>query len=136
MNTSREVLLKGLLEGIGFEMKLNLNLLKDNGIPVHCLRAFGGGARNETWMQIRADILGVKIECLNIREAGCMGAALLAAQALMDSSSMSSCVDTWIRVTKVYQPDPERKTFYSQKFEVYKTLYELLSPVRVNVRTY
>ncbi|MBN1124444.1 MAG: hypothetical protein JXA82_05505 [Sedimentisphaerales bacterium] len=129
LNTTREDMLKGLLEGISYEMKLNLGLLNSSGIKVRDLRAFGGGVRNEKWMQIKADILGLAIECLEVREAGCMGAAILAAKASGDIRSTKECCDAWVSVSKVYEPDENRNAFYSLRYEIYKTLYETLKPI-------
>ena len=133
LNTSKVDLLKGLLEGISYEMKLNLGLLNKSGIEVNTLRAFGGGVRNEKWMQIKADLFGIPIECLEVREAGCMGAAMLAVKACGDVSDISECCNDWVRVLKVYEPDKNRKDLYAFRYEVYKNLYENLIKIRNEV---
>ena len=130
LNTTKSDLLKGLLEGITYEMKLNLGLLSCSGVEVSGLRAFGGGARNSRWMQLKADIFGLPIECLEVREAGCMGAAMLAAKAAGDVSSMNECCDKWVKVSKVYEPEKDRAALYAQRHEVYRELYETLTPIR------
>jgi len=130
LNTTKTELLKGLLEGITYEMKLNLGFLSKCGIKVTNLRAFGGGVRNEKWMQIKADIFGLSIECLEVREAGCMGAAVLAAKAAGDVGSVNECCNEWVKVSKVYEPNKTRKALYSQRYEVYEGLYETLVPIK------
>ncbi len=130
LNTTKGGLLKGLLEGITHEMRLNLTLLENSGIKISGLRAFGGGVRNETWMQIKADVLGLPVECLEVREAGCLGAAMLAVKAAGDVNSVKECCAQWVRVSRVYEPDPKKTSFYRQQHEIYKGLYELMTPVK------
>ena len=130
LNTTKTELLKGLLEGITYEMKLNLELLSHSGIDLRDLRAFGGGVRSEVWMQIKADILGIPITCFEVREAGCMGAAMLAAKAAEDVDSVNDCCEKWVKFLKVYEPDESRKVLYQQRYEVYKGLYDVLKPVK------
>jgi xylulokinase len=130
LNTTKVDMLKGILEGISYEMKLNLGLLESCGIEVSGLRAFGGGVRNAKWMQIKANIFRLPIECLEVREAGCMGAAMLAAKAAGDVSSVGELCDRWVKVLKVYEPDEGISELYSQRYEVYKGLYKTLEPIR------
>ena len=134
LNTTKAELLKGVLEGITYEMKLNLELLNSSSIAVTGLRAFGGGVRNEKWMQIKADIFGIPISCLEVREAGCMGAAMLAVKAAGDVSSVKECCDGWVKVSKVYEPQDSKKTLYADKYEIYKGLYKTLEPIRKEIR--
>lgn len=136
LNTTKGELLKGLLEGITYEMKLNLGLLRSSGIEVRGLRAFGGGVRNETWMQIKADIFGLPIESLEVREAGCMGAAILAAKAAGKIHSVHECCDQWVKVSRVYEPDESRKDAYRQRYGVYEGLYEALVPIKNRINQF
>lgn len=133
LNTNKPELLKGLLEGISYEMKLNLSFLNKSKIAINKLRAFGGGVRNSKWMQIKADLFGLPIECLEVREAGCMGAAMLAAKACRSVDSVEECCDKWLRAAKVYEPDERKHSLYSQRYEVYKNLYENLKPVKQEI---
>ncbi len=130
LSTTKGELLKALLEGISFEMKVNLELLKKCGISVKQLRAFGGGTASDAWMQIKADILDMPIECVETKEAGCMGAAMLAALAAERISSLDQCCQEWVKTNRQFTPKPENVKIYAQSFEVYKDLYSDLSPLR------
>merc|ERR1711964_388423 len=55
----------GVLEGISFEIKHNLNLLALAGGEINEIRAIGGGAKSEKWLQLKADIFGK-----NVKESG------------------------------------------------------------------
>ena|GEM_PF-6339290 len=78
LETGRAQLFKGILEGIAYELKVNIASFQRARIPVRALRAIGGGSRSDTWMQLKADILGIPIERTSVTEAGCLGAAFLA----------------------------------------------------------
>ena len=123
--TNKEVV-KALLEGISFEMKFNLELLANAGVEVKKLRAIGGGARNDRWLQIKADIYNLPIETLNVSEAACLGAALLGRKAREKIVDFSSLVNSIVRVRQVFEPNPVNSRRYLEKFEVYKRLYPAL----------
>jgi xylulokinase len=77
-STKRSDILRALLEGIAFEMRLNLDILDRSDIRISELVATGGGARNPKWLQLRADVLNRPISVARTTEAGCLGVAMLA----------------------------------------------------------
>jgi len=59
LGTTREQFVKSLIEGITYELQLNLKTLEEAaGVKVERLRAVGGGAKSRTWIQLKADIRG------------------------------------------------------------------------------
>ena len=56
LGTSSGQFYRALMEGVTYEMKYNLECLEKAGIKVEGLRAVGGGAKSDLWMQIKADI--------------------------------------------------------------------------------
>ncbi len=74
---------RAILESIAFEYAYYLKILKDS-LPDLVLteaRVVGGGARSETWNQIKADILNVPYQRLVGNEFGAWGAAMIAGKA-------------------------------------------------------
>lgn len=124
LTTTKGQILKGLLEGITFEMKLNLELLRKSGIIINRLRALGGGTKSDAWMQIKADILGVPIEAMQVSEAGCLGAGMLAARACGQITDLKTCAGQWAKSLKCFKPDQERAKLYEERFTMYTGLYE------------
>src|SRR3712207_9569889 len=59
--STREQIIRALLEGVMFEMALNRETLARAGIDVPQAVAIGGGARSDRWLEIAADILGLTI---------------------------------------------------------------------------
>lgn len=58
---------RGCMEGVVYEMVLNLESLRGSGIHFQMLHATGGGARSAEWMQMKADMLGAHNSSFNHR---------------------------------------------------------------------
>lgn len=54
-------LVRAVLEGIAFNLRLCLDALGDAGVRIARLRAIGGGSTSAVWLRILADTLGVPI---------------------------------------------------------------------------
>jgi len=121
LSTTRGEMLRALLEGVAFEMRLNLEILHDAGCELHELRAIGGGAKSAFWTQLKADVLGKPITTLNVTEAGCLGAAMLACAA-DTGAPLSSLADRWVTPVKRILPQPEPSAYYSRRFAAYRQL--------------
>ena len=109
-HTSRGELLKGLWEGIAMEMRLNMNMLRESGVRVEHLIATGGGFRHTGVVRLHADVLGVPITVCDVREAGCRGAASLAA--LATEGAMLPAPEPVATIC----PDAEKNGQYDRKF--------------------
>jgi xylulokinase len=115
--------MKALLEGVAFEIKLNLEILRESGYEVKELRVIGGGARSQRLVQLKADVIGMPITILDVTEAGCMGVALLA-KAYATGENVASIADGWVK--PVSKAEPRLKDYYDNKFNYYKKLYPAL----------
>jgi xylulokinase len=123
MSVTREEIMKALLEGVAFEIKLNLDILRESGYEVKELRVIGGGARSRRHVQLKADVIGMPITILGVTEAGCMGVAMLA-KAYASGDNIGKIVSVWVKpVSKV---EPKVKDHYNNKFNTYKMLYPVL----------
>lgn len=115
---------RALMEGVAYEMKYNLECLEHSGIAVDGLRAVGGGAKSDLWLQIKADIMGRRIETLHVDEAGTLGTAILAGVALGVYPSYTEAVRNLVRVKKIYDPDIRNRNIYEENYGKYKRLYQ------------
>ena len=122
LTTTRHELLRGLLEGVALEMRLNLDILNRSGIPVKELVAIGGGARNCKWLQLKSDVLNTPITVAAVTEAGCMGVATLGAAAVT-GEPVTSLAERWVRIVDTLQPDPANAGAYAERYETYTRLY-------------
>lgn len=125
LTTTRAELLRGLLEGVALEMRLNLDLLAGAGIDIDTLRVTGGGARSATWNQLKADVLGRPLAAVAESEAGCLGAAALAAATDLGAGP-GEVAAAWVRPGRTFEPDARRAALYDQRFARYRDLYPIL----------
>ena len=74
-----EHLLQAVFEGVIFSHMQHLSRLRLRFPKVESLRVTGGPAHSAVWMQMLADVSGLRVELPQIDETGCLGAALCAA---------------------------------------------------------
>ncbi len=129
LETSRGQFLKGLLEGVSFEMKLNVEMLAESGVRIDEFVATGGSARRAELVQIRADVLNRPITSVAVTEAGCLGVAMLACAAAT-GAALPDISARWVQPVQVIEPDPERATRYAEQFAFYRSLYPALRQLR------
>jgi xylulokinase len=118
LTTSRDDIVKGILDGICCEVRLNIELLKGAGIEVKKLRAMGGGSKSKKWMQIKADITGTPVEVTAVKEAGCLGAAFLAGQGVGAFTSTEEMREITAS-ERVFEPRPHITRQYEEYFQKY-----------------
>jgi len=119
-------LLKAVLDGITFELKLNLTLLEQAGVPVQRLRATGGGAKSPFWLQLKADIFNKPMEVPTSSEGSCLGVAICAGVACGEYKNHREGVEACIQVQATYEPRPEMASAYDEKFALYRRIYPAL----------
>ena len=77
--TTKHHIARALLEAICYQSKAILDAMnKDSGRALHVVGVDGGMTNSNFFMQLQADILGIKVERPNMREATALGSALAA----------------------------------------------------------
>ena len=115
--------IRSVLEGVTFALKDSLELIKDKGVKIKEIRAIGGGAKSGIWQQILADVLGEKINLLNVEEGPAFGAALIAGVGVGVYDSFTEAVNRIIKVKKTIVPGIQNAERYNQYYQLYKKLY-------------
>jgi len=134
LDHDRNDITRAVMEGVALHAKWMLEGLRGCGFNDPVLRAIGGGAKSELWMQIYADACGATIEVVNEpQESGARGAALIAAVGLGHYKDFASIHDA-VRVVKTYRPRTEYAGVYEEAFGVMKDTYAGLKKMyrRVN----
>lgn len=124
--TTRHDIAKAILEGLCFELRINLDAMQTAGLRVDELVAVGGGAKSALWLQLKADILGRPIKTLRCREAACLGAALLAGTAAGVFPSLAEAVRGTVAFERGFAPDAARRARYDERFAAYRRIYPAL----------
>jgi xylulokinase len=127
--TDKAELAKAILEGLTFELRLNLDLLQEGGVRIDELRAIGGGARSDLWLQLKADISGIPVVAPRITEAAGWGAALLAGLAAGRFTNVAQAADDCVHLERRFEPNPARAARYSERFALYREVYPALKEI-------
>ncbi len=120
---------RAILEGLTFEYRTNLDLLKAAGVSVNQLHAVGGGAKSRLWLQLKADIGRVALRVPRVTEAACLGAAMLAAVGAGVFADLRAAVRAGVAFDAEIKPDAKQMVRYEAKYKLYVGLYEWLIPV-------
>jgi len=123
LETSRGDILKGILEGTTFDLKEAVEALPPTGIHIADFRVVGGGSKSDAWVQICADILGRPFVRPQVREAGALGAAILAGVGRGVFPSFAAGVQAMVRLERTFEPDTQRQEWYAARFEEYRRLF-------------
>lgn len=129
--TSNADMAKAILEGLTFELLINLYLLRESGIKINELHAVGGGARSDIWLQIKADICEIPLGVPRVTEAACLGAAILASVGVGNYDSVNSAVKEAVVIDRKIIPCDKNVEVYRKRYELYMGLYpKLISLLR------
>ncbi len=122
---TRYHLMRAVYEGIGYNLRWILeNFKKDYKFSCDTFRIIGGGAQNAAWMQMIADITGIKFAVVaDPRSSGALGAAIIALIGLGEISGFDQAYK-YIKVEKEYHPNMRNYQIYTELFKSYKDIYK------------
>lgn len=122
-------LYRAMMEGVVYEMRLNLEHLAKDGICPKRLRATGGGASSRIWMQMKADILNIPVISLGSAEAGAAGSAMMAGIASGVFSGLEEASQVMVKEKETYYPRADKHQAYEAHYQRYKKLYDAVRPL-------
>jgi len=77
LTTRRAQVYRAALEGLSFQLRAGLELLKRaTGFHPEAIRIVGGGAKNKLWNRIRTEVTGLPLVSIRQKEATILGAAI------------------------------------------------------------
>ncbi|MEM2122934.1 MAG: FGGY-family carbohydrate kinase [Candidatus Bathyarchaeia archaeon] len=124
-------LYRAILEGIGYDIRLNLDGIQEAlETVVDDIRIFGGGAKSDFSCQIMADILNKSVRRTETPEATTLGAAILAASAVKLHPSVKDAANAMARVSARFDPRKENVDIYAKLYgNIYRRLYPAVQPL-------
>jgi xylulokinase len=123
LQTTPGEILRGVVDSMNYEMRLNLDVWRRHDISFDCLRAYGKGASCDSVLQIKADVLELEVQRLDVAETGCLGAALLAARAAAGDFPIADVARRIATVQRRFAPRSEFTDAHRQVYEIYQQLY-------------
>lgn len=127
---------RAVLEGITFSLNESIEIFRENGKEINTVVSIGGGAKNEAWLQMQADIFNTKIIKLSSEQGPGMGAAMLAAYGCGWFTSLRDCADEFLKEEKVYLPNQENVEKYKELFHLYKDIYPSTTSINHRLMNY
>ncbi|MCY8233388.1 xylulokinase [Priestia endophytica] len=119
----KEHFVRAVMEGITFSLHESIKLFRKEGKSVDTIISIGGGAKNETWLQMQADIFKAKVIKLESEQGPAMGAAMLAAFGSRWFESLEQCAEEFIRETSIFYPKELNVERYEALFNIYQEVY-------------
>ena len=117
------------MEGVTYDILTNIEHLKEFGINPEMLCATGGGASSEVWLQIKADILSRPVAALESKEAGTAGTCMMTGVALGIYKDLYEAKEKFVKIKKIYEPNPENASLYEKLYNAYKNIYNSIRPI-------
>ncbi|MDF2788301.1 MAG: xylB, partial [Neobacillus sp.] len=127
---------RAVLEGITFSLNESIEIFRNSGKTIDSIVSIGGGAKNDTWLQMQADIFNAKIEKLTSEQGPGMGAAMLAAYGCGWYPSLKECAEVFIQTAKTYYPIQENVEVYQKLFTIYQQVYTQTKELNEQLREF
>ena len=124
---TRQDMYRAILESLTFSLLDSIEFLQQQGFQMNVIRSIGGGAKNDMWLQMKADALGRPIEKPMITEAAVLGAAMLAASGYGEFSSLAEASAALYQKQGVFNPNKANHQAYKEPYQRYKNLFKILS---------
>ena len=116
---------RAVVEGIVFSLYQIANGIQKNGLPIRQIHVSGGFVRSRPWVQLLADIFGLKVCLVNNEDASAMGAAFMGMKTLGAIQDYSELVK---EEPESFQPDMDSHLIYRDYiFPLYDHLYKSLA---------
>ena len=122
-DTTRKEMTLAVMEGICLAARQLAEVMCLTRDDLDGLKVTGGGSKNEVWMQMLADVLGVRVQQLESGAGAGYGIALAAAGS-REEISMEQIIDHTVKIRKTFSPRPYNMGLYDKKYKKYKKMYQ------------
>lgn len=129
LTTTRADICRAVFEGVAFEGKKNVELMKEiSAKPISQINIAGGCTKSNFWTQMKADIQELPLAIHAFEDTTVLGAAILGgigAKIFRDYQDAIKKMKSLIR-TKIVEPQKRMSQIYSKHYEMYIKLYPSL----------
>lgn len=124
--TTRAMMARAVMEGVCFGMRDLLDIMRGMRIATDAIRATGGGAKSDVWLQMQADIFRTPTSLTNSDEGPALGVAILAGVGTGVWKSVEEACGAIITDARTLKPRAREAKIYDANYAVYKDLYPAL----------
>lgn len=119
-----------VMEGVAFSARLALEVLENSGdCRVTEVRLGGGGSASDLWCRIRADAMGRSMLRMQARDAGAVGALVLAGAGAGLVPDLAGAAAALVREDRRFSPDTVAAERAEARFATWRRLYAQLRPI-------
>ncbi len=130
---NRGDMMRAVMEGVALNLGVILTRIKACGCPVDNIVAVGGGAKNDLWRRIFADVYNVRIQKPdNVDEATSMGAAVTGGVGVGLYQSFD-VANKFFAIEDETMPIAKNNEEYNKLAEIFDECYEQMEPVFVRL---
>ncbi len=129
LDTTREEMTQAVFEGVAFALRDSLEVAKQLGIELSETNICGGGAKSDLWKQIMANVLGIKINTVEVEEGPAYGGAILAAVGNGEYASVVDAASQIVKRKDSVEPDADLTALYEKRYQSFVKMYPALKDV-------
>jgi xylulokinase len=117
---------RALMEGSVYETRIQLDGIREGGLPVASVRAAGGAMQSPTWAQIVADVLDLPVELVGGQSTAAKGAAILAGVGAGLFPDPASAASAMTGAERRIEPEAGRARRYQELYALYLDAVDML----------
>ncbi|MBK0417732.1 hypothetical protein JD276_01600 [Leucobacter sp. CSA1] len=125
LSTDGAEIMLAAMEGNAQALARDIATVTAAGFPIDRMLSTGGGASSRAWMQIKADVLGIRVDRPASGHGAAQGAAVLAGMAIGAIDSPGTVRSLGQTIESSFLPDPERTAAYARRAERYAEVARL-----------
>lgn len=118
--------IRAFMEGIVLEQKDILQSFFNMGFSCSEIRIIGGPTKSDLWNQIQADVYGIPVESLRVKDAAVLGGAMAAAVGAGMYGGFREAAERMARVDRRFEPRRENRAVYEELYQIYLEAYRAL----------
>ncbi|KGP74297.1 xylulokinase [Pontibacillus yanchengensis] len=126
---------RAVVEGITFSLREALDILRESNLEINHIYSIGGGAKNNTWLQIQANIFDATVQKLENEHGPSLGAAILASYGLGWFNSLEESVNTFVVYGETFYPQRIKVDQYERFYRTFKRIYSDTKAVNEEIKT-
>lgn len=130
--TGAAELARSVMEGVAYSARLVFDSLeKSAGLKAGIVLYSGGGSRSDLWSQIRSDVLETPLRRTATRDAGVLGAALIAAVGTNLFRSLPEAAESFVLYDQLFEPRLVSDSYHRDHYHAFKLAYDQLKPLNL-----
>ena len=129
LDHGRKELARAVMEGVAFELRACLDVLRGMNMLPERIVLMGGGSKGKLWNQIKANVTGFSVGLPKQTEAASLGAFILAGAGIGLFSDPAATSLSLNPVVSHFEVDPKEKAIYDGLYPLYNKLYEVTEEI-------